>query len=133
MTSPAGPTAPDSTAAPLAPVTTASAEHYVWGAQCDGWYLVRTAGLTVIQERVPPGAAEARHRHARARQFFFVLAGELRLDVEGTSHLLRAQTGLEVAPGQAHAVVNPHATEDAHFLVVSSPSTQGDKELLSPP
>ncbi len=51
------------------PISVANAEHYTWGANCDGWHLVRTPELSVIQERVPPGGRETRHLHTRARQF----------------------------------------------------------------
>ena len=53
-----------------------SAEHYVWGGVCDGWHLLKRDDLSVIRERVPAGAAETPHRHARSRQFFYVLEGE---------------------------------------------------------
>jgi hypothetical protein len=54
------------------PINIDSADHYVWCGNCDGWRLVRTAELSLIQERVPPGGCETRHAHVRARQFFFV-------------------------------------------------------------
>jgi hypothetical protein len=41
----------------------ATAEHYVWGDVCDGWHLVKSPSLSVIQERVPPGGAEVKHYH----------------------------------------------------------------------
>ena len=35
-----------------------TAEHYKWGgaggADCDGWHLVKTAELSVIEELMPP-------------------------------------------------------------------------------
>ena len=49
-------------------VSTANAEHYTWGEVCDGWHLVRAAGLSVIEERMPAGSKEQRHWHQRARQ-----------------------------------------------------------------
>jgi hypothetical protein len=52
-----------------APVSNASAPHYTWARICDGWRLVDTPGLSVIEERVPPGAGEVRHYHNQARQF----------------------------------------------------------------
>lgn len=109
------------------PITTATAEHYVWGAGPDGWHLVRAPGLSVIQERMPPGTAEQRHRHASARQFFFVLAGRLEIEVEGETHALAAREGLEVAPGLAHEVRNAAAAEPAEFLVISQPPSHGDR------
>ncbi|PKF76460.1 cupin domain-containing protein, partial [Vibrio sp. vnigr-6D03] len=29
-----------------------NAEHYVWGERCDGWHLVKSTSLSVIQEKV---------------------------------------------------------------------------------
>src|SRR5258708_35024882 len=108
-----------------------TAEHYVWGGICDGWHLVRAAGLSVIQERVPPGGHETRHLHSRSRQFFFVLDGEAVLEVEGQRHPLRAQTGLEVAPGLAPQLFNESA-EDVTFLVISQPPSHGDRLPAEP-
>jgi hypothetical protein len=53
-------------------VDAATAEHYVWGNGCDGWHLLKTEGLSVIKERVPPGESERAHLHTKARQFFFI-------------------------------------------------------------
>ncbi len=47
---------------------TTTAEHYTWGSVCEGFRLLDRAELSVIQERIPPGAAELRHYHQRARQ-----------------------------------------------------------------
>jgi quercetin dioxygenase-like cupin family protein len=108
------------------PIARANAEHYVWGGTCDGWHLVRTAALGVIEERMPAGTREVRHRHAHARQFFYVLAGTLTLEVEGTRHDLAPRTGLEIPPGAAHQALN-ETGDDVEFLVVSTPPSQGDR------
>ncbi len=113
------------------PISVESAEHYGWGTGCDGWHLVRSPALSVIQERMPTGATEARHRHRHARQFFFVLVGELRIEVDGTLHILGPQQGLEVAPGLAHEVRND-GPATAEFLVVSQPPSHGDRALVPP-
>ena len=110
----------------LTPIDRTTAEHYVWGGTSDGWHLVRSAALSVIQERMPPGAREVRHRHARSRQFFFVLSGTLTLEVEGTPHRLAARTGLELPPGTAHQAIN-ESDADVEFLVVSTPPSHGDR------
>ena len=112
-----------------APVSRHTADHYTWGDGCDGWHLVRSPALSVIQERMPPGTAESRHRHANARQFFFVLAGELTIERDGAVLVLRAGEGLEIAPGEAHQVLN-EAGDDAEFLVISQPPSHGDRELV---
>lgn len=108
------------------PISQQNAEHYVWGDGCDGWHLLRHDALSIIEEQMPPGAREQRHRHAKARQFFYVIDGQLTMEVEGGFHLLRAGEGIEVAPGQRHQVINDSAA-DARFLVISSPPSHGDR------
>src|SRR5262245_492686 len=112
------------------PTSPATATHYTWGDQCDGWHLVRDPSLSVIQERMPPGAREQRHRHSQARQFFFVLYGQLVLEVERARHVLSEGIGLEIPPGLAHTAMNESATEVA-FLVVSQPPSHGDREVIA--
>jgi quercetin dioxygenase-like cupin family protein len=113
----------------MTPVDRSNATHYVWGGNCDGWHLLAGEDLSVIEERVPPGASEVRHRHARSRQFFYVLAGEVRIEADGVEHRLAPGQGLHVAPGTAHRLFNAD-DGDARFLVVSSPRSHGDREEL---
>jgi len=108
------------------PTSRATADHYVWAGTCDGWHLVRATGLSVIEERMPPGASEVPHRHAHARQFFYVLSGTLTMEVEGTRHRLDAGVGLELPPGTAHQAIN-ESDADVEFLVVSTPPSHGDR------
>jgi mannose-6-phosphate isomerase-like protein (cupin superfamily) len=110
----------------MAVISIETAEHYDWGDGCDGWHLVRAAGLAVIEERMPAGTAERRHRHERSRQFFYVLEGELTMEVEGEEHRIAAHAGLEIAPGAAHQALNrsPH---DVRFIVISQPPSHGDR------
>ncbi|HEX4021823.1 MAG TPA: cupin domain-containing protein [Acidobacteriaceae bacterium] len=75
---------------------------------------------------MPPGTCEVRHLHQRSRQFFFVLAGEAALEVDGCEHQLIAHQGLEVAPGIAHQIFN-RGKEDLHFLVISQPESRHDR------
>ncbi|TAM25062.1 MAG: cupin domain-containing protein [Rhodanobacter sp.] len=102
------------------------AEHYCWGDGCDGWHLLAGDDLSVIEERMPPGTAEQPHRHARSRQFFYVLEGETVLELEGHSHHLTRGEGLHVPPGAAHQMRN-ESTCDVRFLVVSAPPSHGDR------
>ncbi|HEY6985901.1 MAG TPA: cupin domain-containing protein, partial [Rhodanobacteraceae bacterium] len=67
----------------IAPIGVDNAEHYRWGSACDGWHLLNLDGFSVIRERAPPGSAEVRHRHARARQFFYVLDGTAVIEIDG--------------------------------------------------
>ncbi|GGG65028.1 cupin domain-containing protein [Edaphobacter dinghuensis] len=107
-------------------VRAVDAEHYRWGDGCDGWYLVRTDELNIIEEKMPPGASERRHFHMRARQFFYVLEGELTMEVEREEFVLRVGEGVEVAPGRVHQVFN-RSGRSARFLVTSQPPSHGDR------
>src|ERR1043165_7849296 len=60
-----------------------SLKHYKWGNDCDGWNLVDETSLSVKQERMPAGASEAKHYHANAQQFFFILKGKATFETEG--------------------------------------------------
>ncbi|WP_334194580.1 cupin domain-containing protein [Pararhodobacter sp.] len=106
------------------------ANHYPWGDGCDGWRLVEDGALSLREERLPPGAAEAPHVHRVARQIFYVLAGELSIAVPGT--LLRAGPGeaLEIPPGLPHLVRNA-GPQDLRILLVSAPDTIGDRHPVA--
>ena len=103
-----------------------TAEHYTWGDRCDGWHLLRRPDLSIIHERMPPGTAEVRHYHVKSRQFFFVLAGVLTMEIEGRREVLAAQQALEIAPGAPHQARNESAGA-VEFLVVSMPPSHGDR------
>ena len=115
---------------PTETISIGNAEHYTWGGSvgtdCDGWHLLRSAGLSVIEERMPPGTAEKRHLHRVARQFFYVLAGELTLEVEGREIVLGAGQGLEIEPGEVHQAMN-RGTAEVRMLVISQPPSHGDR------
>jgi mannose-6-phosphate isomerase-like protein (cupin superfamily) len=78
---------------------------------------------------MPPGAAEVRHLHNAARQFFFILSGAAVLEAGGREHDLAAGEGLQVEPGVAHQMFN-RSEGDVEFLVVSQPHSHGDRELV---
>ena len=102
------------------------AEHYQWGQNCDGWHLVKSDSISVIQERMPAHTSEVRHFHSRSRQFFFVLSGRATIEIDGQRQALGMHQGVEVAPGVPHQVVNEF-DEDLNFLVVSCPPSHGDR------
>lgn len=108
------------------PSDIATADYYTWGGVCDGWHLLKHPDLSVIQERVPPGAGETRHFHTRARQFFFVLSGTATIEFNERSVTFGRGQGVHVDPGTAHRFAN-YSDEEVIFLVVSSPTTTGDR------
>ena len=103
-----------------------SAEHYIWGDGCDGWFLLKAAGFHVIEERMPPGAEEKRHHHSRAEQLFYVLCGELTMRFEGHSVQVRSREAVRVVAGEVHQAAN-ESSAAAEFLVISCPPSHGDR------
>jgi mannose-6-phosphate isomerase-like protein (cupin superfamily) len=107
-------------------VSRENAEHYRWGNDCDGWHLVKDENLSVIEEFIPSGGCEVRHYHQKAQQFFYILSGELLMEAEGRTTLLRAGSGIRVLPGIHHQVCNP-SSGAVRFLVISQPPSHGDR------
>jgi mannose-6-phosphate isomerase-like protein (cupin superfamily) len=106
-----------------------NSEHYLWGAGCDGWHLLKRGDLSIITELVPPGAGEQRHFHVHSCQFFYILTGEAIIEVDGVKHSLRANQGLEIPPGIAHQFWN-ESIDDVTFLVISMPKAHGDRYMI---
>jgi mannose-6-phosphate isomerase-like protein (cupin superfamily) len=103
-----------------------SIKPYEWGDRCEGWRLVDKTDLSIIQEHMPPGTKEVRHFHKKARQFFFVLRGTAQIEIDGNRYQLTQQDGLEIPPEAPHQIFN-ESNEDLEFLVVSCPTTAGDR------
>jgi len=103
-----------------------NAEHYIWGENSDGWHLLKNDDLSVLQERVPAGAGEVMHYHNSAHQFFYILEGEGTMALEYHQLVLKKGQGLEIPPGIKHQFKN-QSNADVLFLVISAPSTRGDR------
>lgn len=110
-------------------VSAENAEHYTWGEVCDGWHLLKSAALSIIQERVPPGGSEVKHYHEKSHQFFFVLSGEATLEIEDQKIVLGPHQGLSVPPRVSHSLRN-ETDQDLSFIVVSSPMSHGDRIVV---
>lgn len=110
-------------------ISNKNSEHYTWGGVCDGWHLLKSPALSVIQERVPPGGAETRHYHEHAQQFFFVLSGEAVMELENKEIILGPQQGLAVPPGSPHRLRNS-GNMDLSFLVISAPPSHSDRVTI---
>ncbi|MCF8041781.1 MAG: cupin domain-containing protein [Desulfarculaceae bacterium] len=110
-------------------VSLANAEHYTWGEVCDGWHLLKSGDLSVIEERVPPGGAEARHYHQHAHQFFYVLSGRATMELPEKTLIIGARQGISVPPQTPHRLLNQDK-EDLVFLVMSAPPSHQDRVLV---
>ena len=110
-------------------VSKATVHHYLWGGNCDGWHLLESDPLSVIQERIPPGGGEQRHYHEKARQLFFILRGVAGFESDGEEAVVGEGEGYRVDPGVAHRIWNA-GSEDLYFLVISAPKSHGDRVNL---
>lgn len=110
------------------PVSTATADHYIWGNVCDGWHLVRGENLSIIEERMPAGTEEQRHWHQRSRQFFYVLEGELTMQFDDEVAVVGPGQGIEIAPSLPHQAKNC-SNAATRFLVISQPPSHGDRQV----
>ncbi|SRR5258706_9835311 len=103
-----------------------NAEYYVWGEVCDGWHLLKRDDMSIIQECVPAGSAEVMHVHNIARQFFYILDGEGTMVFDDHEVILHKGQGIEIPPQVKHQFKNK-SQADVHFLVISVPTTRGDR------
>jgi mannose-6-phosphate isomerase-like protein (cupin superfamily) len=106
-----------------------NAEHYNWGEGCDGWHLLRSETVSIIEEIMPPGTSEVPHYHRSSQQFFYVLAGTLSVATPSAAHLLNPSEGIKIARGVRHRVANV-CIEPVRFLVVSAPPSHGDRMVV---
>ena len=107
-------------------ISTKNAEHFIWGDNCDGWHLLLSDNLSVIQERMPPGTSEQLHYHERAQQVFYILSGTATFEIEGEIKPVEASQSISILPGSKHRIWNDRDS-DLHFLVISEPKTRGDR------
>jgi len=111
-------------------VSTQNAEHYAWGDGCHGWFLLKDEAFNIIQERMPPRTSEKKHVHSLSSQFFYVLRGELTIDVEEERTVMQTGEGLEIEPGVIHQARNI-SRNDTEFIVFSCPPSHNDRTNLS--
>lgn len=105
-----------------------NSDHYTWGEICDGWILRHGTDLMIIEERMPAGTFEERHRHLHAEQFFYVLSGTLTMEMNGIVHEISQRSGIAVPKGADHQARND-SNDDVSFIVISSPTSRGDRHL----
>lgn len=103
-----------------------NSEHYIWGNNCDGWHLLKTDSLSVIQEKMPPNTSEALHFHAKSQQFFYILKGVATFEVDDEVIRVMSNQGLHIKPNTHHRIFNKEEF-DLEFLVISEPKSHGDR------
>ncbi|MBX2873898.1 MAG: cupin domain-containing protein [Saprospiraceae bacterium] len=110
-------------------ISTKNAQHYKWGSDCEGWHLLNSPQLSVIQEKMPPGTKEVKHYHEQSEQVFFILAGRATFTLDQETFILEPQESLHIPIRTPHQIQN-NSKQDLHFLVISHPKAHGDRILL---
>ncbi|MBQ0151716.1 MAG: cupin domain-containing protein [Chryseobacterium sp.] len=103
-----------------------NSEHYFWGNLCDGWHLLDTSSLSIIQERMPAGTEESHHYHSSSQQFFYILKGTAEFEVDNLKYVVEANNGFHIKPLEIHKIANISEV-DLEFLVISEPKSHGDR------
>ena len=106
--------------------TLENVEHYTWGINCDGWHLLKTGSLSVIQERMPSDRSEQLHCHRFSQQLFYILSGTATFEIKGQKQIISANESIHIPPRTLHAIAN-REKEDLSFLVISEPKSHGDR------
>lgn len=103
-----------------------NAAHYRWGNNCDGWLLLKSETLSVIQEKMPPGTSETLHYHTKSQQVFYILSGSARFQVDGKEVDVKQSESIHIKPGSVHKILNISDVA-LEFLVISEPNSHGDR------
>lgn len=103
-----------------------NSEQYTWASNCQGWHLLKSPTLSVIQERMPSNSREILHFHRFSQQMFYILSGEATFVVNGIEQIVKANESIHIPPLTLHQISN-NAKEDLEFLLVSEPSVQTDR------
>jgi uncharacterized cupin superfamily protein len=84
--------------------------------------------IAVIDSTVPPGfPGPVRHRHAQTTDIFYVLDGELAIELEGEWRVLGPGSFVLVPPGVAHTFAN-RGSVPARVLNILQPA--GNEQYL---
>lgn len=103
-----------------------NSEQYQWGQNCEGWHLLKSDDLSVIQECMPKDTAEVLHYHRKAQQVFYILSGEATFEINGETQTVSANESIHVPSNTLHKISN-RQEEYLSFLLVSQPKAQGDR------
>jgi len=75
---------------------------------------------------MPPNTQEQLHYHEFAQQFFRILKGKATFEIEREIIEVEAGSGIHIQPKVEHRIRNDQV-EDLAFLVISEPTTRGDR------
>jgi mannose-6-phosphate isomerase-like protein (cupin superfamily)/N-acetylglutamate synthase-like GNAT family acetyltransferase len=101
-------------------------EHYFWGEQCEGWHLLKSKSLSVIEEKMPPYTREELHCHRYAQQLFYVLSGEANFEINGEIAIIHKGESILIKPKLLHRIFNNN-NDELSFILISEPAVGDDR------
>lgn len=79
-------------------------DHYTWRVNCDGWHLLKSDTLSVIQERMPHNSKEQLHYHQFEQQVFYILSGTATFEINGQEHVVSAFESIHLPKKTVHRI-----------------------------
>lgn len=106
-----------------------NSEYYFWGDSCQGWHLLKSDSLSIIQEKMPANTMESLHFHSKAQQFFYIINGTATLMINSKTYIIEKGSGIHIQANEIHQIFN-NTTKDLEFIVISEPKSHGDRTNL---
>lgn len=99
-------------------------------AGCGKHVVNEDAAFQLSIYRLEPGAQVPGHVHSQSHDIFVGVKGEVRIETPApgpAGAFVMGPGGVcTISPGASHAVVNPHATQTAFFVLVHAPFDRFD-------
>jgi quercetin dioxygenase-like cupin family protein len=87
--------------------------------------------VAIFQQNVPPMSGPPLHRHSREDEWFYVLEGQITIQVDGQRTILRAGDSAFAPRGTVHTYQNFGVVPARHLVMVTPGSFQRFFEELS--
>ena len=91
-------------------------------------YLMQGPRMSLGLCRLRPGEIYRPHVHRIMEEDFYVLKGQLRVEVDGTCILAEEGQMVHIEPGDFHTCSNP-GDEDNEYIIACAPFSKDDKYL----
>lgn len=75
---------------------------------------------------MPSKTQETKHYHEHAQQFFRILRGTATFEIAGKEIEIMSGEGIHIPPKTKHRIRNDQS-KNLEFLVISEPTTRGDR------
>jgi mannose-6-phosphate isomerase-like protein (cupin superfamily) len=81
-----------------------------------------------ISQRNSQSRPDSQHFHRETKEFYLVISGQLVLQINNKTIILKPLEMVVVLPNSIHAVIK--AVDDTKFIVIKSPSGLNDKVIV---